>query len=242
MTEGQRIDPSFGIRPWKSDKPYPMVYDPQDAYTITYKRLVYYLRAPVQGYGGVKQIAMGRNYKWRIYATFNDEEPSMFAERWTKAAINRITIKDFPTQTEQAWQVGFCMGSPENQDIRQINQKMEELTGIKGAQASFQNIYQRDTSQTLQKEAEERAKVGLNPREVNRIKHAWALAAVMIFVPNRSNVGTARKKLYEAFGTNVEDKHGNKDAYPIWPGGAQMKFVPCADNRMSDVDKTKIGR
>ena len=84
----------------------------------------------------------GRNYKWRIFTTFNDEEQSTFAERWTKAAINRITIKDFPTQTEQAWQVGFCMGSTENPDICQINAKMEELTGVGGAQASFQNVYQ----------------------------------------------------------------------------------------------------
>ena len=134
------------------------------------------------------------------------------------------------------------MGSTENQDICQINGKMEELTGVEGAQASFQNIYQRDISPALWKEAEERAKVGLNPREVNRMKHAWAPAAIMIFVPNRSNVGKARKKLYKAFGANIEDEHGNKDAYPVWPGGAQMKFVPCAENRMSDSNKTKIGR
>ena len=123
LTEGQRIDASFGIRPWKADKPYPMIYNPRDKYTITYERLVHYLRTPVQGYGGVKQITTGRNYKWRVFATFNDEDNTTFAERWTKAAINRITIKDFPTQTEQAWQVGFCMGSTENQDIRQINKK-----------------------------------------------------------------------------------------------------------------------
>ena len=64
----------------------------------------------------------------------------------------------------------------------------------------------------------------------------------MIFVPNRSDVGKARKKLYDSFGASVEDDHGNKDAYPVWPGGAQMKFVPCAENRMSDSNKTKIGR
>ena len=97
---------------------------------------------------------------------------------------------------------------------------MEELTGVTGAQASFQNVYQRDISPTLWKEAEERAKVSLNPRETNRIKHSWAPAAIMVFVLNRRDVGTARKKLYEAFGTNVEDEHGNKDAYPVWPGGA----------------------
>ena len=72
--EGQRIDASFGIRPWKSNKLYPTIYDPRDAYMIMYERLVYYLRAPVQGYGGVKQIVTGRNYKWRIYATFNNED------------------------------------------------------------------------------------------------------------------------------------------------------------------------
>ena len=49
LTEGQRIDTLFGIRPWKSDKPYPTIYDPRDSFTIMYERLVHYLRAPVQG-------------------------------------------------------------------------------------------------------------------------------------------------------------------------------------------------
>ena len=62
----------------------------------------------------------------------------------------------------------------------------------------------------------------------------------MIFVPNRSDVGKARKKLYEAFGTKVEDEHGNKDAYPVWPGGAQMKFVPCTDNKCWIQTKQKL--
>lgn len=100
VTKGQ-IDKLFGIRSWHNDKPYP--YGPRDAYKLTYKRLVYYLWAPVQGYRGVKQIAMSRNYKWRIFAMFNDPNPLTFAEGWTKAAINQIMTRDFPTQIEQAW-------------------------------------------------------------------------------------------------------------------------------------------
>ena len=46
-------------------------------------------------------------------------------------------------------------------------------------------------------------------------------------------VKQARNTLYKKYGRNVEDEFGNKDAYPTWPGGAQMKFVPHAENNMS---------
>ena len=75
----------------------------------------------------------------------------------------------------------------------------------------FQIIYQRDTSPASWKETEERAKAGLNLRGVNRIKHAWATAAIMVFEK-------AGKKLYKTFGANVEDKYGNKDAYIVYLG------------------------
>ena len=72
-------------------------------------------------------------------------------------------------------------------------------------------------------------------------KHRWAPAAVQFFVPNCKDVVTVRKVLYEKYGKTVTNEHGNTDAYPTWPGGAQMKFVPHAENNMSDANKEKIG-
>ena len=54
-------------------------------------------------------------------------------------------------------------------------------------------------------------------------------------------VKQARKILYQKYGRNVEDQFGNKDAYPTWPGGAQMKFVPHTENNMSAKNREKIG-
>lgn len=153
------------MRSWKEDKPFPTIFDPRDAYKITYDRFVYYLRAPVQGYSRVKQIITGRNFKWRIFATFNYCDPETFAKHWTKAPINQVIILNFPTQTEQAWQVGFCIGLTVKQDICPIQGKIEEITGVKGAGASFQYMYQKEVTPSLWNKAEQKAKVGLNPRE-----------------------------------------------------------------------------
>ena len=43
LREGQKIDMSFGIMPWKMDKPYPTIFKPMYAYKLNYHRLVQYL-------------------------------------------------------------------------------------------------------------------------------------------------------------------------------------------------------
>ena len=70
----------------------------------------------------------------------------------------------------------------------------------------------------------------------------WAPSAIVIFVPERKDVGPARCKLYETYGKNVEDFDGNTDAYSMWPGGGQMKFVPYVENHMSTKNRAKIER
>ena len=57
----------------------------------------------------------------------------------------------------------------------------------------------------------------------------------------REDLKPARKILYEKFGQNVTDSYGNEDAYPTWPGGTQMKFVPMADRNMSKDNVEEIG-
>ena len=81
LQESKNIDTSFGVLPWKEEKALPTIFNPAGAYKLTYKQLIHYLRAPMQGYG-LKTIATGVNYKWRINATFNDSQPLLFAEKW----------------------------------------------------------------------------------------------------------------------------------------------------------------
>ena len=240
LREGQKVDMSFGIMPWKLDKPLPTIFRPMDAYKLNYDNLVHYLRAPMQGYG-LKTVTKGRNYKWRFNATFNDPDIDLFDEKWNRIKANTVHIKDFPTQTEQAWVVGFAMGSTEKQDLRVINEHLETITGVSGATCSYQYLYHRNVTPALWRQALQQADLGGGALDIKK-KHRWAPAAVQFFVPNREDVVKVRKVLYERYGKNVTDEHGNTDAYPTWPGGAQMKFVPHAESNMSDANKEKIGR
>ena len=131
------------------------------------------------------------------------------------------------------------MGSTENQVTTKLNEELEKITNTPGIRVSYQNVYHREATATLWKEAKEKAtdKTG---HTNNNLKHQWAPAALTIFIPDYKHAKSVRKTLYTNFGQNVEDDHGNKDAYPTWPGGAQMKFVPLADRKMSAANKEKI--
>ena len=211
-----------------------------DAYKLNYDRLVQYLQAPMQGYD-LKTVSKGRNYKWRFNATFNDSETELFDEKWNRIKTNTVHMKDFPTQTEQAWVLRFAMGSTEKQDLRAINEEIESITGVTGTKCLYQYLYHCNVTPALWKQALAQADLGGGALDIKK-KHRWAPAAVQFFVPNCKDVVTIRKVLYEKYGKNVIDEHGNTNAYPTWPGVAQMKFVPHAENNMSEANKEKIGR
>ena len=187
----------------------------------------------------LQDIQTGRNFKWRIKATF-DSDPDILIKTWNRMDSRRYFITDFPVQAENCWQVGFCMGSTEGQVVTKINDELEEITGIKGIKTSWQNIWQRDVTPSLWKEAKKKATD--NSGVINNgIKHKWSPSALCIFVTKREDLKPARKVLYEKFGRNVTDSYGNDDAYPTWPGRSQMKFVPMADRNMSKDNVAKIG-
>ena len=91
----------------------------------------------MQGYG-LKLIMHGKNYKWRINATFNDKAPLLSGEKWDRLCdCNIINLNNFPTQTKQGLQVGFAMGSTEMQDLGDINAQLENITGVTGINAFY---------------------------------------------------------------------------------------------------------
>ena len=240
LEEGQKIDKKFGVLPWKMDKTLPTIFSDKQVKKLTYDNLIQYLRGPMQG-RYIKQITTGRNFKWRANVTFDIDTPEIFHERWGRVVMNTLTIRDFPTQTEQCWSIGFCMGSTEQQDTQEINKELEKITGFEGIRVSHENIYIQKVSQRLWKEAVHRSK-DFNPPEKNRVKHQWSPAGLTVFVTKKEHVGPARKSLYEMYGKNVTDEHGNTDAYPTWPGGAQMKFVPQLERNLSESNKQKIAK
>ena len=100
IKEGPKIDKNFGILPWKEDKPLPTVYNVEQIRRLSYDSLIQYINGPIQG-RYIKQIVTGRNYRWRVNATFTIGKPEIFHERWGRVVLNTLTVGDFPTQTEQ---------------------------------------------------------------------------------------------------------------------------------------------
>ena len=238
IDQGQRIDSTFGIIPWKMSKPLPTIFTKQKIPKMTYDEVLSYLRPPMQG-ASLQQVKQGRNFKWKVNTTFNSET-KLFADRWGRATLNTFYVSDYPTQSEQTFCVGMCMGSTEKQILGKINENLGEITGIEGITASIQNIYHRGITPTLWKEARTMA-TKADGKIDNTLKHMYAPSGIQIYVPERTMVKKARNVLYQKYGRNVEDEFGNKDAYPTWPGGAQMKFVPHAENNMSANNREKIG-
>ena len=146
----------------------------------------------------LQNIQKGRNFKWRIKATF-DSSPESLIKKWSRMDSRQFYIMDFTIQAENCWQVGFCMGSTEGQVITKINSELEEITGIKGIKASRQNVWQREVTPNLWKEAKNKAtdKAGVVN---NSIKHKWSPSALIIFMARREDLKPARKVLYEKFG------------------------------------------
>ena len=240
LLEGKWIDKTFGIIPWKTDKPLPTVYNASKIRKLPYDSLIQYLRGPMQGRYR-KEIVTRRNYRWRLHATFKNKKPETFHKHWGRVVLNSFTVCNFPTQTEQCWSIGFCMGSTEKQDTVEINKELENITGFEGIKVSYENIYHhRRITQKLWKVAVNKSK-DLEKPDKNRVKHQWAPSGLMVFVTKKEDVGPAQKKLYKMYGRNVTDAYGNTDAYLTWPGGAQMKFVPQSERNMSAANKQKSG-
>ena len=238
LKEVQNFDSSFGIMAWRDSKALPTKFSSVGIQKEPYDVMINYLQPPMRG-SSQQGIQKGRNFKWRVKAMFN-LSPETLIKKWSRMDSRRFFITDFLIQAENCWQVGFCMGSTVGQVITRINAELEEFTGIQGIQASWQNVWQREVTTDLWKEAKKRT-MDKSGFVNNSLKHKWSPSALIIFVSHREDLKPARKILYKNIGRNVTDSYGNIDAYPTWPGGTQMKFVPMADRNMSKENMTKIG-
>ena len=139
IVQGKHIDSTFGIVPWKETKPLPTLFTTQIIPKLAYEELICYLQPLMQGMA-LQQLNQGRNFKWKMHTTFNSKT-NLFVDRWSRAVLNTFYVSDYPTQSEQTFCLGTCMGSTEKQLIGKINEEIEEITGIEGIRASIQNIY-----------------------------------------------------------------------------------------------------
>lgn len=92
-------------------------------------------------------------------------------------------------KSSEAHLIGIAVGSSEDQDLEILNQRLEQVTGIRGIEASFQNINQAGITNDFWKTANEKATATMtskNSREFLRCKYKWAPNAIAIYVPQAS--------------------------------------------------------
>jgi hypothetical protein len=145
--------------------------------------------------------------------------------------ITLAPMQNSPT----AFIIGIAVGSSENQDFELLNDRLEQATGIKGIEASYQNIHQSGITPEFWKMANNKASKSNSDRmskEYLRTKYSWAPNGLAIYVPRREMVNAARKIMLRLYGKTVE---GND---PVWPDGSSMRFLPIKGTAIKS-DKTK---
>lgn len=145
--------------------------------------------------------------------------------------ITLAPMQNSPT----AFIIGIAVGSSENQDFELLNDRLEQATGIKGIEVSYQNIHQSGITPEFWKMANNKASKSNSDRmskEYLRTKYSWAPNGLAVYVPRREMVNAARKIMLRLYGKTVE---GND---PVWPDGSSMRFLPIKGTAIKS-DKTK---
>jgi hypothetical protein len=131
--------------------------------------------------------------------------------------------------------IGIAVGSSEDQDTTILNKKLEEATGIKGIEVSYQNFYQAGITNEFWDIANKKAKAtGAHDmsREFLRCKYGWAPSALCVYVPKIYMVAKARQSMIQKYGKLIEG------ANPQWPDGTRMRFLPIKGGNLKS-EKTK---
>ena len=137
------------------------------------------------------------------------------------------TVTFAPMQNSaEAFMIGMAAGSSEDQDLDLLNKKLAEVTGIRGIEASFQNVNQKGITNDFWRIANEKAEATMsykNSREYLRCKYRWAPNAIVFYVPKADMVVEARKKMIQMYGKEA----GKGDSK--WPDGTEMRFLPLKE-------------
>lgn len=152
----------------------------------------------------------------------------VFLEKWNikkrEYKLNNrsaYTINLAPMQSSStAYIIGIAAGSSENQDVEILNKRLETKTGIKGIEASYQNIRQVGITPEFWKMANGKAaksSADKMSKEYLRTKYLWAPNGLALYVPKREMVNAARKIMLKLYGRT---KNGHT---PVWPDGSSMR-------------------
>jgi len=128
----------------------------------------------------------------------------------------------YPAESQrfsQSYQVGFCMGSTEDQHTDLLNARIETVLGMNGVECSIQALNQSGIANLYWDKADNYAKASRNARSANWKRDKFKISPrwLVIYTDDLSKVTELRASLYAKYGNN--DENGT---WPIWPDGSQM--------------------
>lgn len=152
-------------------------------------------------------------------------------------SINMSCIQDAP----KAILIGMAQGSTEGMNEEIINNKLEEVVGVKGIRVSYQTIHQPGITKKLWENANRKAKEVNAPkssRDYLDKKYAWAPEGLGVYVSDPEIAEEARKKMMSIYGATDE-----QGIPPKWPGGECMRFIPLKESYIkSERTRKKVDR
>ena len=165
-----------------------------------------------------------------------------FIDSWNglkpKGDSSWISVQPAEMQkSPQFFAVAFLQGSSEKKDTTTINASISAELGVE-AEISWQYLKQDGITNELWDLANVQATktVGKNSKQYNKVKFSWAPAALVVYVANKADVKTAKRKLLQKYGKEVDEM------WPEWCDGSRMKCVPLIQGKInSEKAKDQIG-
>ena len=163
----------------------------------------------------------------------------VFLMRWQDFRKNDIRkwVPVYQSESQKyakVYQVGFCLGSTEGQNVELLNSRIEKEMDNTQIEMSFQSINQAKVVSEYWKKANDKAKAYKGTSSFNRVKFQWAPKALIVYAANADEVPALRKGLMVKYGKNTEE-----GVLPVWPDGSSMKFCPLKGKAFNDIGVQK---
>lgn len=197
----------------------------------------------------VKKLMIKHNQnKVGIRITFESDK-SAFFNKWRAARKPFKEMKkpyyairlDKVQKGTRAFQLGMFIGTSYSQNLEKMQQEIEQATGIKGIEVSYQDVYQSGATEDFRDKAYKKAD------QFNRYTRDWFETlnrnlprAVMAYVQDPNIIDAARDMLRSKYQKEVDGQ------WPRLPDGSLAKFVPLKGSKTLSQEtmeqiKTRLG-
>ena len=191
----------------------------------------------------VESLANGkRYYNFGIRLETNLAVES-FAEQWNNQKYYQqehqpwmkwAALKPSEMQSaSSAYAIGYFLGSTERGEYTTLKANIAALTNV-NTELSFQTVYQHEISQKywgIAKEKANNSDSNPNGKLHKKVLYLNSPSALIAYVDKRENIKTARRKLFDLFGTLTE-----QGDWPVVSDGSRMRFVPIMKNDLKTTE------